>query len=292
MADIPNDLVAAHIEDPVQCQRELDDPEVRSEMAAVDGADPNERIADLLSELIDVRTAQRAEVCGRTEAVEHGPPFDAANAMPVQAPAPAPIPLRVRPRVWTDVARVFSTVCNPFVTSLALFVILAAAESRTTGEFWLLLLNSSLFIFVGPMLLVFWLYATGRISDLDMSRREERARVFIAFVLFYALGTLDLWLIKAPPIFTAAMATYAVSSLVVNGITHYWKISTHALGITAPLVTLCAILGWRPAPFFVLVPIVCWSRVYLRAHTVLQVVAGAGLATLTTLVALKAFGVI
>jgi membrane-associated phospholipid phosphatase len=212
----------------------------------------------------------------------------------VQAPAglPPPIPLRVRTRVWTDVARIFSTVCNPFLTALLLFVILAGARSRTSADFWVLLGNSAFFTSIGPMLYVFWLYATDRISDLDMSIREEREHVFVVFVIFFVLGTIDLWLIGAPAIITASMAGFAVSSLVVQWITRYWKISTHALGITAPLISLCVIYGARPLPFLVLIPIVCWARVYLRAHTVLQVIAGVGLATVSTLTIFRLFHVI
>ena len=142
------------------------------------------------------------------------------------------------------------------------------------------------------MLYVFWLYATDRISDLDMSKREEREHVFVVFVIFFVLGTIDLWLIGAPAIVTASMAGYAVSSLVVQWITRYWKISTHALGITVPLIALCVIYGPRPLPFLILIPIVCWARVYLGAHTLLQVLAGVGLASVSTLVVFKLFHVI
>ena len=210
----------------------------------------------------------------------------------MQAPSPQPTSLRVRKRVWTDVARIISTVCNPFLTSLALFVILAGARSNGTTDFWILLFNSAFFTSIAPMLFIFYLYATDKISDLDMSIRQERERVFIAFVVFYALGAIDLWLIHAPVIMTASMAAYAVSSLVVQWITRYWKISTHALGITAPLVALTVLFGQRPAPFYVLIPIVGWSRVYLRAHTVLQVVAGTLLALGTTLLFFRIFHVV
>jgi membrane-associated phospholipid phosphatase len=202
---------------------------------------------------------------------------------PVQAPLAPPTALRVRKRVWTDVARIISTVCNPFLTSLALFVILAGAGSNGATDFWVLLFNSAFFTSIAPMLFIFYLYATDRISDLDMSIRVERERVFIAFVVFYALGALDLWLIHAPAIMTASMAAYAVSSLIVQWITRYWKISTHALGITAPLVALTVLFGQRPAPFYVLIPLVGWSRTYLRAHTLLQVIAGTLLAVASTL---------
>jgi membrane-associated phospholipid phosphatase len=199
--------------------------------------------------------------------------------------------LRVRKRVWTDVARIVSTVCNPFLTSLALFVILADARSNGATDFWVLLFNSAFFTSIGPMLFIFYLYATDRISDLDMSIRTERERVFIAFVIFYAAGALDLWLIHAPAIMTASMAGFGASALIVQWITRYWKISTHALGITAPLVALSVLFGERPLPFYVLIPLVGWSRVYLRAHTLMQVVAGTLLAAVNTLLFFRVFHV-
>lgn len=209
-------------------------------------------------------------------------------------PSPTPLhpaPLRIRPRVWTNVARIFSTVCNPFLTSLALFVILAGARSHGANDFWILLFNSIFFTSLGPMIFIFVLYATGRISDLDMSIRAERRQVFGAFVIFYALGAADLALIGAPPFMTAAMAGFTASALVVQIITRYWKISTHALGITAPLVALTYLFGREPLPFMVLIPIVGWARVYLRAHTVLQVVAGTLLGAASTIVFFALFHV-
>jgi membrane-associated phospholipid phosphatase len=188
-------------------------------------------------------------------------------------------------------ARIFSTVCNPFVTFLALFVILAGARSRGATDFWVLLFNSAFFTSIGPMLFIFGLYATDRISDLDMSIRSERKKVFGAFVVFFVLGTIDLAAIHAPTIMTATMAALAASSLVVQIITMFWKISTHALGITAPLVASLYLFGSEPLPFFVLIPIVCWARVYLKAHTPLQVIAGTVLGVLSTVVFFAIFHV-
>lgn len=203
-----------------------------------------------------------------------------------------PTPLRLRKRVWTDAARIISTVLNPFVTSLTLFVILADARSNGSHDFWILLFNSAFFTSIAPMLFIFALYATGRISDLDISVRAERERVFIVFVILYALGALDLWLIHAPVIMTASMAGYAASLLIVQWITRYWKISTHALGITAPLVAFTVLFGDRPLPFYILIPLIGWSRIYLRAHTLLQVIAGTLLAAGNTLLFFRIFHVV
>lgn len=193
--------------------------------------------------------------------------------------------------MWTDVARIFSTVCNPFLTSLALFVILAGARSHGQNDFMILLFNSAFFTSIGPMIYIFYLYATDKISDLDMSVRAERQKVFGAFVIFYIVGTIDLALIHAPTIMVATMAAFAASSLLVQWITMGWKISTHALGITAPIIALMYLFGREPLPFVVLIPIVGWARVYLKAHTLLQVIAGTALGAISTVLFFALFHV-
>ena len=191
------------------------------------------------------------------------------------------VPLKQR-RVWRDLAKILSTIFNPFLTALALFVILSHVTARDTLEFWRLLFISTFFTSIGPMLYVFWLYASDRISDLDMSVRAERETVFSTFVVFYLIGAGVLWLLHAPRVLIATMLGYFAATLVVGYITRYWKISTHALGITAPLVALTLLYGRQTLPFLVLIPMVCWARVYLKAHTLAQVVAGAALATVST----------
>jgi membrane-associated phospholipid phosphatase len=187
-----------------------------------------------------------------------------------------PVPIKNR-RVWRDLARILSTIFNPFLTALALFVILSHVEAKSTADFWWLLLLSTAFTSILPMLFIFFLYATDRISDLDMSVREERERVFGAFVIFYLTGTVALWLTHSPRLMIATMAGYTLSTIVVQYITRYWKISTHALGITAPMFVLCILYGAQPLPFLVLIPAVCWARVYLKAHSSAQVIAGGAL---------------
>ncbi len=205
-------------------------------------------------------------------------------------PGSSVVPIKKR-QVWRDLARILSTIFNPFLTALALFVILADVSAKDTVDFWRLLFLSTFFTSIGPMLYVFWLYSTDRISDLDMSVRHEREVVFSTFIIFYLVGAAALWLAHAPRLLVAAMLGYFASTLIVGYITRYWKISTHALGITAPLVALTMLYGRQPLPFLVLIPMVCWARVYLKAHTVAQVLAGAGLATVTTMLFFSLFHV-
>jgi membrane-associated phospholipid phosphatase len=212
------------------------------------------------------------------------------KSVPIQRTTP--IRSSRRKRVLTDVARIFSTIFNPFLTALALFVIVAHQEAKNTTTFWFFLFISTFFTSIGPMLYVLWLYAHDKISDLDMSVRSERERVFGVFVIFFAIGTLTLYLLRAPALITASMAGYTGASLVTQYITRYWKISTHALGVSAPLVVLIYLYGLQPLPFLVLIPIVGWSRIYLRAHTVLQVIAGTALGIASVLIFFRVFKLI
>jgi membrane-associated phospholipid phosphatase len=125
-----------------------------------------------------------------------------------------------------------------------------------------------------------------------MSVRSERERVFFIFVVFYFIGTLVLLQLHAPALLTASMAGYTGAALVTQYITRYWKISTHALGISAPLVVMIYLYGLQPLPFLVLIPIVGWSRVWLRAHTVLQVVAGTALGVVSVLIFFRVFNLL
>lgn len=210
--------------------------------------------------------------------------------MDLHPPHLTPVPIKNR-RVWRDLARILSTIFNPFLTALALFMILSHIRARSTEEFWWMLFLSTFFTSIGPMLFIFWLYATDRISDLDMSIREEREKVFGIFVVFYLLGTVTLWLTHMPRLLIATMAGYTLSTIIVQYITRYWKISTHALGITAPLVALSLLYGRQPLPFLVLIPSVCWARVYLKAHTIAQVIAGAALAAASVVLFFSLFHV-
>ena len=212
--------------------------------------------------------------------------------MELPSAARTPLPLRKRRDVWRDLARILSTIFNPFLSVLALCVILAHTLATNTLSFWQLAFMTTLFTSIGPMLYVFWLYSTDRITDLDMSNRIERERVFGGIVVFYLAGTVVLWLTHSPRLLIATLAGYTLSTIVVQYITRYWKISTHALGITAPLVVLCLLYGREPLPFLILIPMVCWARVYLRAHTIAQVIAGATLATFSVGLFFKLFHVV
>lgn len=93
-------------------------------------------------------------------------------------------------------------------------------------------------------------------------------------VLHFFIGFLLLTLLKAPPLISGLMFCYATNTFIVVMITIYWKISLHAIGVSGPFAALLFQLGWQAWPLGLIIPLVGVSRVILKKHTVMQVVAG------------------
>jgi len=192
-------------------------------------------------------------------------------------------------RAAVEFARALSTIFNPFVNATALFIIVSHAYSKSTGQFWVLSAVGAFFFCVAPLVCVLCLYVAGAISDFDITDRAERLRVFMAFVVIYLLAAIVLTLMRAPLPLIAITWGYWATALATMAITRWWKVSTHAFGIAGPFAVMFVLFKWQPLPYVALVPLVCWARVYLRAHTIAQVVAGAALAAASTIIFFKLF---
>jgi membrane-associated phospholipid phosphatase len=195
-------------------------------------------------------------------------------------------------RAVFEFARTLSTIFNPFLCATALFVIMAHAYSSSTLHFWELSLTGLFFYALAPVLGIFYLYLSGRISDFDMSDRFERSRAFLTFVVVDLAGAIVLTLAHAAVQIVAVAWGYFFATAIIMVITRWWKISTHAFGITGPFAAMFLLFGLAPLPYVIVVPLVWWARVYLRAHTTAQVLAGATLAVASTLAVFRLFHLI
>jgi membrane-associated phospholipid phosphatase len=120
------------------------------------------------------------------------------------------------------------------------------------------------------------------IKDFYAYDKETRFIPFLWTALFYLLGVISLILVSSPSVVTALMACYFVNGIVLMLITFKWKISIHASGITSPFTALVYLLGGVMLPLLLVVIPVGWARVELKAHTKMQVTAGAILSGLLT----------
>jgi len=85
------------------------------------------------------------------------------------------------------------------------------------------------------------------------------------------------------------MSCYVVNTLFLALINLKYKVSAHLMGLTGPGTYLYLIFGSVSLVLLPLVFLVGWSRIVLRAHTLKEVLAGAGLGIILVLLQLELF---
>lgn len=123
-------------------------------------------------------------------------------------------------------------------------------------------------------------------SDFTVSQQEERPRLFFLFsiLLLISFGiSIKTGNTKLIQIYCILNITLLLSTL----LTMFWKISFHMIVATLCLFIITTLLQ-NPLLYslFLLLPIIGWSRVYLKRHTVKQVIAGFVLTVFCILVVL------
>ncbi len=169
-------------------------------------------------------------------------------------------------------AKVISGFGSPMILAIPAFIVLLVATNPPSLA--LLFLVALLFGSVFPMLVIYLMYKMGKVGDLDVTDRSERRAPFMLSILVYALGTILMFVLNAPPIVSALMFCYTTNTLVTFLISLRWKISVHAVGVAGPFICLVYFMGWLYSPLLLLIIPIGWSRVELKAHTLAQVVAG------------------
>ena len=167
-----------------------------------------------------------------------------------------------------------SQVGSPPVLAATAMALIASTLSSPRAWRW-----AGAYVFLAiltPILYLFWLLHRGRVSDLDVQLREERVRPLIFTITCAGLAWLLLALGGAPLEMVAVAGGLWLQTVVIFGITLWWKISVHSAA-AAGVATLVWSLAGTSLPLLIGVPIIAWSRVRLRRHTVAQTIAGAAL---------------
>ncbi len=111
------------------------------------------------------------------------------------------------------------------------------------------------------------------VVDWDVSNRNQRIRLFIVLLALFLPGLIFLGKIGNPSIELLSWVLYGwfVGHA---GITLFWKQSGHTGIATFVLGILYEWFGGVVIPFFLLVPILAWTRIVLHKHTPAQTLGG------------------
>jgi hypothetical protein len=171
-----------------------------------------------------------------------------------------------------------STITNPPIITIPLFLIICLTLSFWPSGFDLSKfivheIISLVFASLLPMaIIIYWAKKLG--TDKDISNRGDRFTPLVVGIISYFIGFLVCLLLNLDGFLTALLLCYAVNTGVVLVITTKWKISIHTTGLSGPVGALISLLGPLGAAFGVIYPILIWSRVLLKKHTMAQAIAG------------------
>jgi membrane-associated phospholipid phosphatase len=177
-------------------------------------------------------------------------------------------------------AHFISVVSNPPLVAIPVFLVIN--YTLLYGGDWLWFSGLSiLFVSIIPII-TSTLWIKRKKLEVDMPKREDRIYPLLMVILSYIVGVMVLYTLGAPPLTTTLMIAYLNNTIVVLLFSLYWKISIHAMGIAGPATAIIYLFGWTGLIFSLLVPLVLWSRLYLKRHTPAQLIVGTVLGYLLT----------
>lgn len=172
------------------------------------------------------------------------------------------------------VAKWVSTITNAPIICIPAFIILCwVFLADDPFKFAVVEIICLIFTSVASMAIIL-IWAKKLNTDKDISNREDRPVPLIVGSVSYFIGFLVLLFINAPPIITYLLLCYTCNTLIVMIISTKWKISIHTTGLIGPASALILVLGKWGIILGLLLPIVIWSRVTLKKHTMAQAVVG------------------
>ena len=170
------------------------------------------------------------------------------------------------------IARLISNITQPPVVSIPTFAII---------NYVLLGFNNSMVITIICWIFGAFLPITTSLilirkmhTDIDITDRTKRTLPLFFAVCSYLIGYLVLLSMGAPALTTTLMLIYSTNTLIILFINLSWKISIHTMGVAGPTVALTYLFGISGLLFGLIIPLVMWSRVRLKKHTISQVLAG------------------
>lgn len=184
-----------------------------------------------------------------------------------------------------EIAHLISEITNPLFIALPTFLIIALSTAPDIWHALLWWIIATAGISLAPLLFIWHGVRVGHYTDHHISMREQRLfPLFFGFISI-TVSFILLFLLHASKPLIVTMSAVIVAVGLAAIITQKWKISLHLVGAAGAVTVFGLLFGWQLA--LLLAPgvlLIAWARWHVRAHTPLQVLAGAALAIAVTLV--------
>lgn len=171
------------------------------------------------------------------------------------------------------IARIISVILSPpFLWPLTLIIFFRQRPIFSRSD--LVIIGSVIFatVFV-PFGYILYLFVKKKIGDLDLTKRKERIKP-LAVIFLGAFISIVVATVYGDTASLKFLALILILLLANTAITLFWKISLH---MAINIIFIMMINHWYANHFLILyflVPLIFWSRLKLKKHTVWQLVAG------------------
>lgn len=175
--------------------------------------------------------------------------------------------------VW--LARLYSNVVSPPVMSAVLGLLVSfRVATGWTAVGWYLVYGS--LTALSPIVFVLALLRLGYIEELHMTNTRERYLPYVVSVCCAAVAYLALSAWQGPELLGCLALLTVVQLTFLSVVNVFWLISLHAAGAMATSMVVAFVWGgfWGMVVGVPLVVSVCYVRLFLRRHTLGQVMAG------------------
>lgn len=166
------------------------------------------------------------------------------------------------------IAEIISLVLHPIL----MFVLISLV--------FIIKLKTSLFIYTAVMspfavavsIYIIAIVIIKRKSDFDFTQLKSRPPLLMtaSFSMFVSLILASM----LAPQLSYFLTRIVVILLITSAVSFYWKISFHAISFSMAVAILSSVVSYFFLAAILLVPLLYWSRVYLRKHELAQLLVG------------------
>lgn len=180
-------------------------------------------------------------------------------------------------------ARLLSLFTDPLV--LAFPVPFLATYKETHDGFYALkwLLFSSFFWLMVPTFVI-WGRKKGLFTDVEITKREERPLFYLFLGAVFALYFFAIILLHGPKMLLILLTGAAIGLFLFAVVNTWLKASLHVFTICVAALALSLFNAEIGVAAFSIVPLIIWSRIKTKHHTLPETVVGAILGSVVTLI--------
>lgn len=182
----------------------------------------------------------------------------------------------------SSLARFISFIFNPILLLVFVpFFMLYKVEGDWNAAIWwtgysmLFLLALTLFLAIAVR--------KGIFTNMDVSKREQRPLLFMVCSILGIIYLIGLFQLNGPVILKEIMVGIMLGILIVSFINTRLKASIHVATVSALLFSLAVVYNGYYLLLLALIPLVAWSRLKIKRHTLPETVVGGLLGILLSL---------